>query len=157
MVDSAPYYRNYGKRLVKAPKLYFLDTGVAAFLLGIENEHQLNSHPLKGNLFENLVFGELLKSRFNAGRISNLYFYRDRSGHEVDFVLDHGASVRAVEVKLGRTIVSDYFKSLTYLGQVVPSLKQCYVVYGGTETRRQLGSEVIPYRSLPGFVDQCRP
>ncbi|MDR0687232.1 MAG: ATP-binding protein [Prevotellaceae bacterium] len=81
-----PFYRNIGKRLVKAPKIYFFDTGLACFLLGIENERQLATHPLRGAIFENLITLELMKSRFNAGREPNIYFYRDKSQREVDIV-----------------------------------------------------------------------
>jgi predicted AAA+ superfamily ATPase len=88
-----PYYENIGKRLVKSPKIYFHDTGLACFLLGIENETQLASHPLRGILFENLVVNDIIKTRYNAGKnILNLYFYRDRAQKEVD-LLHIGARV----------------------------------------------------------------
>ena len=81
-----PYYENIGKRLTKTPKIYFYDTGLACYLLGIENEDQLKNHPLRGNLFENMVINEAMKNRFNQGKTANLYFYRDKSQKEVDLL-----------------------------------------------------------------------
>ena len=85
-----PYYENIRKRLVKTPKVYFYDTGLACFLLRIENESQLSVHPLRGCLFENMVVNEAMKSRFNAGEAANLYFFRDASQKEVDLVYPKG-------------------------------------------------------------------
>ncbi len=105
-----PHHQNFNKRMVKTPKLYFLDTGLAAWLLGIQSYEQLITHVQKGPLFETWVVSELLKTRYNAGKTSNLYFWRDRSGHEVDLIIDHGTSLSALEIKSGQTINKDYFR-----------------------------------------------
>ncbi len=99
-----PHHRNFNKRLVKTPKLYFLDTGLAIWLLGIQNIDQLATHVQRGALFETWVISELLKARYNAGEASNLYFWRDRSGHEVDLLVDHGIHLSPLEIKSGQTI-----------------------------------------------------
>jgi predicted AAA+ superfamily ATPase len=99
-----PHFRNFSKRIIKSPKLFFYDVGFASYLLGIEAKEQLINHPLKGALFETLVAGELLKARYNAVKGSNLYFFRDNSGHEVDCLLDRGNYCVPVEIKSSQTI-----------------------------------------------------
>ena len=115
-----PYYRNISKRLVKSPKLYFYDVGLAAFLLGIENETHVARHPLRGSLFENMVIAEALKHRFNQGRRSNFYFYRDSKGNEVDLLIVSGSDFFPIEIKSGMTITRDYFKGLKHFAKVFP-------------------------------------
>lgn len=110
-----PFYRNIGKRLVKTPKVYFYDVGLVCYLLGINNAHQLETHPLLGQIFENMVVAEFLKHRCNHGIDNNLYFFRDRSGSEVDLILDNGLqSLQAFVVKLAATVHTDFYKSLNY-------------------------------------------
>lgn len=110
-----PFYRNIGKRLVKTPKVYFYDVGLVCYLLGINDAHQLETHPLRGQIFENMVVAEVLKHRFNHGLDNNMFFYRDRTQYEVDIVLDEGLqSLKAYEVKLSPTVHRDFYKSLQY-------------------------------------------
>ncbi len=105
-----PFFGNISKRLIKSPKLYFYDVGLACYLLGIENQKQLLSHPLRGQLFENLIIGEALKFRYNRGQKNNLHFLRDSSGNEIDLLLDFGQQVLPIEIKAGQTIAGDFFK-----------------------------------------------
>ena len=147
-----PYYRNLGKRLVKAPKLYFLDTGLAAFLLSITDPRHLESHPLKGSLFESLVVSELLKLRLNRGKPDNLFFYRDEKGMEIDVLLDHGQEIELLEVKLARTLDSGFFKPLKALAARHGRVRNSYLVYGGDETRLQEGCRVTGWRDLDGLA-----
>ena len=110
-----PFYRNIGKRLVKTPKVYFYDVGLACYLLGIQDAHQLETHPLRGEIFENMVVTECLKHQLNHGLDNNLYFFRDKSQREVDIVIEDGLeSLRAFEVKLSPLIHPDFYKSLQY-------------------------------------------
>ena len=143
-----PYYRNFNKRLVKSPKLYFLDTGLACFLLGIQNEEHLSAHPLRGALFETFVVSELLKSRLNQGKTDNLYYFRDNKGNEVDLVLDQGIAQRIVEIKAGQTITSSFFKGLQYFAKLSGEVEKSFLVYGGKETRTQEGIEVIGWERV---------
>lgn len=114
-----PFYRNIGKRLIKTPKVYFHDVGLVCYLLGINNEQQLETHPLRGQIFENMVISELLKHRLNHGLDNNLYFYRDRSQHEVDVIIDEGLqSLSAFEIKLSPTIHRDFYRNLQYFKQL---------------------------------------
>lgn len=130
-----PFYANIGKRLTKSPKLYFYDAGLACFLLGINSVSQLDTHPLRGSLFENMVLNDMVKSDFNQGRESRLSFYRDKSQHEVD-VLREGddGSLQAFEIKAGRTFNADYFKQLRYLRAVLGDrVRNTMVVYDGDQ------------------------
>lgn len=136
-----PHHQNFNKRLVKTPKLYFLDTGIATWLLGIQNSEQLATHVQRGALFESWVISELLKTRYNAGETSNLYFWRDRSGHEVDLLIDHGTHLSPLEIKSGQTINKDYFKGLEFWKNLADdNAGKAWLVYGGDS--RQIRSEV---------------
>lgn len=109
-----PYYRNVGKRLSKTPKIYFYDVGLVCFLLGIETPQQLNLHPLRGAIFENMVVCDMLKNRLNSGKRSNLYFYRDKSQREVDVVQEFGMQLKAYEIKSAQSYATDFPKNLDY-------------------------------------------
>ena len=127
-----PFYRNIGKRLVKSPKLYFYDTGLVCFLLGIENEKQLAAHPLRGAIFENLVVLEFIKMRFNAGKLPNLFYYRDQSQHEVDMISEKGNSLYAYEVKSARSFHKKFTANLDYFRKAVgKQVVSTQVIYDG--------------------------
>jgi len=141
-----PWHANLSKRLIKSPKLYFHDVGLAAFLLGLENEIQVGRDPLRGNLFENLVVLETLKYRYNRGRRSNLFFYRESNGNEVDLLTESGRSLCAMEIKAGATVNPDYFKGLRHFAKAVgPSRQICGgVIYGGSEFQKRSDYSVYP-------------
>jgi predicted AAA+ superfamily ATPase len=109
-----PYYKNFNKRLIKSSKLYFYDTGLACYLLGIKNSNELTNHGYRGALFENFIVIELLKNRYNKGLRSNLYYWRDSSGNEVDILIDNGSTQIPVEIKSAATLNMDFFKGLNY-------------------------------------------
>ena len=147
----SPWHRKVRSRLAKAPKLHFLDSGLACWLLGIRTAEQLAVHPLRGALFESWVASELLKQRWHVGQRAELFHYRDRRGHEVDFVLEEGGRVRAVEVKSGRTATGDQLRPLLRLA---PLLEQAglelesVLVYGGDERRRSRGVSLLPWHEV---------
>ena len=143
-----PYHENFNKRIVKMPKLYFYDTGLAAALLGIENAEQLTLHPFRGSLFENMVILDLLKKRYNAGKPNNLYFWRDNLGNEVDLLIKHSNRLLPVEIKSGQTITNDYFKGILFWHKITQS-QGGYIVYGG-EMRQNRSNQitVISYKDL---------
>jgi uncharacterized protein len=143
-----PYYKNFNKRLIKSPKLYFLDTGLIAYLLGIHTASQMASHPLRGALFESFVVSELLKARFNAGKADNLYFFRDSVGNEVDLILDRGAQVDQIEIKSGQTVSRDFFKGLNYFLKINPDIETSLVVYGGDRSHTENGIAVTSWRDI---------
>ena len=145
-----PYYRNISKRLVKSPKLYFYDVGLAAFLLGIENETHVARHPLRGSLFENMVIAEALKYRFNQGRRSNFYFYRDSKGNEVDLLIVSGSDFFPIEIKSGMTITRDYFKGLKHFAKVFPDdiPRGSGLVYSGETAQKRTDVAIFPVNQL---------
>ena len=144
-----PWFENIGKRLVKSPKLYFYDVGIAAWLCGIEKESQLQTHPLRGNLFENLVVADCLKRRYNAGRTAGLHFFRDARGVEVDLLYPAGNRCVPVEIKSGSTVVPDFMRNLEKLGALLPDrLEKGIVAYGGTQFQDREKALICPYTEL---------
>lgn len=143
-----PHFRNYSKRLIKAPKLFFYDVGFAAYLLGVERKEQLVNHPLKGALFETLVMGELLKARYNAVKGNNLYFFRDNSGHEVDCLLDQGSYCVPIEIKSSQTINENFFANLKFYNGLQQNAAKPILIYGGDESYVRESAEVVSYREL---------
>ncbi len=144
-----PQHTNFNKRLVKMPKLYFYDTGLAAALLGITEQSQLPQHPLRGALFENFIITELLKNRLNAGLSPNLYFWRDNTGHEIDVVEERNGQLFPIEIKSGKTITGDYFKGLEFWHKI-SAQKGGAVIYGGNQLqKRSDGFTVYPWNDIP--------
>jgi len=153
-----PYHRNFGKRLVKSPKLYFVDVGLACWLLGIRDAATLALHPLRGALFETLVVGEFLKARLNAGLPPDLYFWRDNNGLEADLLFEQDGRLQTVEIKSGRTATADYIradqKSARCAGaEALPP----WLVYGGDESYARSGVHVIGWRELARADFQAAP
>jgi predicted AAA+ superfamily ATPase len=149
-----PYYANLGKRLVKTPKLYFLDVGLAAHLIGIEEPGQVATHPLRGALFETLVFGEFLKDRFNRGLPADLYFWRDNHGHEVDLLRQRGAKVDAIEIKASATVSSALMRGLgLWAKQAGELVGEQYLVIGGEASGTRQGVTLLGWRDLGRIHD----
>lgn len=146
----SPYYSNIGKRLVKTPKLYFYDTGLASWLMGIRSEEQLAIHPLRGNLFENMVINDFYKHFYNHGERADLYFYRDQGQHEVDLLqLLPDGTLNAYEIKSGKTFRTDYFDGLHYLQKVLgDKLVSTAVLYDGSEEQIQKIDSYCNYRNF---------
>ncbi len=149
-----PYHANIRKRLVRSPKLYFHDVGLACHLLGIEQARQLATHPLRGALFENMVVVEALKHRFNRGRRSNLSFFRDRRGLECDLLYTAGSGVAAIEIKSGATVNSDFFSALGRVAELVPDVSARAVVHGGLQRQSRSAGEALPLVDLPDFLER---
>lgn len=144
-----PHHRNFNKRLVKTPKLYFIDTGLACWLLGIQNTMQLNTHPLRGALFETWVVNEYLKQRLNTAQHSNLSFWRDRSGHEVDLLIENGGELLPIEIKSGATINKSAQETLDkWRATTGQSARKPKVIYGGTELQRRSDVDFIPWNRM---------
>jgi len=150
----APYFWNTSKRLIKSPKLYFHDVGLAAYLLGIQNESHVASHPLRGALFETLVVGEALKWFWHRGRRSGLHFYRDSEGNEVDLLLELGAGVFPIEVKAGETISQDFLRGLRAFARLYdqPPPNGGAVVYAGDAAHTRHDTAILPYCGLPQLL-----
>ncbi|MDE6287703.1 MAG: ATP-binding protein, partial [Muribaculaceae bacterium] len=127
----SPYFVNISKRLTKTPKLYFYDSGILCYLLGIEQASQLDTHPLRGAIFENIAVTEMIKNRYNIAREPNVYFYRENSGREVDIVEETPAGLNIYEVKAGSTFQTDFTKNLKYLQNLLPDIRTATVIYNG--------------------------
>lgn len=133
-----PWHTNTRKRLVKSPKLYFYDVGLASWLLGIHQPEQIQRDPLVGALFENMIVIERLKSKHNSARPVECYFYRDNNGNEVDLIEREGSQVHAIEIKAGATINRDYFKGLRKFKNAFPDkFLDGTVIYGGEEAQHR--------------------
>lgn len=132
-----PYFENFGKRVIKSPKVYFVDTGLACYLLGIETEKQLTSDPLYGSLFENWIILELIKSRYNQAKDPHLYFYRDVSGKEIDLLFQQGSHLIPIEVKSGKTFSPSFLKGLkSFHNQADKRAKGGAIIYGGSSSQK---------------------
>ena len=149
-----PFHANIRKRLVKTPKLYFYDVGLASYLIGIEHAGQLSTHPLRGPLFENTVVVEALKHRFNRGRRSDLSFFRDSQGLECDLVCESGNGMGAIEIKSGATVASDWFDSLNRVAKTLPQIASRAIVYGGSERQSRQDAEVVPLADLSEILER---
>ena len=148
-----PWFANIGKRLVKSPKIYFCDVGLAAWLIGITAREHLAAHPLRGNLFENLMVLEVLKQRFNAGLRSNLFFYRDSNGNEVDLLMEQGNTLTLVEIKAAQTVASDALRPLERVRAVLGErVAGAALIYGGNERQRRTALDVTPYSGVDEWL-----
>ena len=144
-----PYYQNFGKRLVKTPKLYFLDVGLMAWLIGIRDTVTLDTHVSRGALFETFVVSELIKRQYNQGQNADLYFWRDSAGNEIDLLLDTPQGLQAIEIKSGSTFASDWIKGFkvwkrnTQVNTLIPR-----IIYGGTDSYDREGHQVMGWPDI---------
>jgi len=148
-----PYYENLGKRLIKSPKLYFIDTGLATWLMGIETNTQMQRDPLRGNLFENLIVIDILKSKFNQGQEPRMFFYRDSHGNEVDLVIQRGNSLLPIEIKSSQTWHSSFLKGVTYFKKLLGNrADKGVVIYGGDQNRDSESYYLCSYKKLKKVI-----
>ena len=146
---------NFRKRLVKRPKLCFLDVGLASWLLGIRTPGQMATHPLRGALFETFVVGELLKTRWHRGEPSNLFFWRDSNGNEVDIIAEMEGRLLPVEIKSGKTIGPSFFAGLRrWVSLAGEAAMEPVLVYGGEGSFRQAGVRVLGWRKSPAALSK---
>ena len=123
-----PFYTNISKRLTKMPKVYFYDTGLLCFLLGISSESQLANHPMRGAIFENFAISEILKSKYNVGDEPIINFYREHSGKEVDLMVHTDGAIQLYEIKAGQTYQTDYSMNMKYLASILPVIAGSTVI-----------------------------
>lgn len=144
-----PYYKNFSKRIVKTPKLYFYDSGLLCHLLKISNEKQLQTHPLKGSLFENMMIAEYIKQMSHSNQVNDLWFWRDSSGNEVDFIIENTNGFRIVEFKASMTIMPKMFKGLQKFEELSGwnDLNKT-LVYGGTDPQNRTAGKVVPWKAF---------
>jgi uncharacterized protein len=144
-----PYHASFGKRLIKSPKLYFLDTGLLCYLLRIQSPGDLRLHASRGAIFESFVISELLKSFYHRGQEPAVYFWRDSTGHEIDAVIDRGSEKVALEVKSAQTIAEDFFAGLELWRKLVGDPEApAALIYGGDQSYRRRGMSVWSWSAL---------
>jgi len=144
-----PYHQNYNKRLVKSPKIFFNDTGLLCYLLGISEPQILQNHAASGHVFENYVIVEIRKYFLNLGQRPSLFFWRDKTGTEVDLLIESSGSLQAMEIKKGQTFTSDWLSSLRKWSKWSSTpLNQCHVIYGGDEVRTIDDIMIQPWFSI---------
>lgn len=138
-----PHFRNFSKRIIKTPKLYFLDCGLLCYLLRIRNEEDLAAHPFRGSVFETFILSEIYKVFAHSGEEPPLYFWRDQTGHEIDLLIDLGRTLLPVEIKSGKTVAADFFNGLKYwMSLKGNTAKEGILVYGGAESYEREGFHI---------------
>ncbi len=141
-----PYHKNFNKRIIKTPKLYFYDTGLLAHLLKIQHPEQLTTDPLKGAIFENMVIADYVKQMHHRNDLSDIWFWRDSSGNEVDLIIDQGLEKTIVEIKATQTILSNLLEGLVkYEAISDEKITQKILVYGGAQVQSRTMAEVVPW------------
>ena len=141
-----PHFRNFKKRLVKTPKLYFLDAGLLCYLLRIREPEELSLHGARGSVFECFVVAELYKRALHAGREPDLYFWRDSTGHEVDVLVERDSAQTPLEIKSGQTVAADFFKGLDYWRKLANENEQAAaLIYGGDQSYVRRGTAVYTW------------
>lgn len=149
-----PFFANISKRLIKSPKLYFYDTGLAACLMGIRHIDQIATHPLRGMLFENLVVGETLKYFLNRIRRPQLHFYRDSNGNEIDLVISRAGRPVPIEIKSAATLSPTLFKGIAQFRQTIPEAEHPLLVYDGQQQYIQHDVQTLPFGALNNHLDR---
>ena len=143
-----PHHKNYSKRLVKTPKLFFYDTGLACSLLGIKNEDEINLHWAKGALFENLIISDIAKNYLNKSQNPSLFFWRDNTGNELDCLVEGALSLKRIEIKSASTIHPDFFKGLAYYNKLSNSTSEnSFLIYSGNKNLRRKEATVLSWKN----------
>lgn len=144
-----PHYKNFNKRLVKQPKLYFYDTGLLCALLEIRSEQQLSAHYLRGSIFESMVISEYVKSRHHSGLQPDAYFWRNSTGHEIDLLIDNGQHLKVIEIKSGETVHAEFFKQLKYFKHLSQDHNNIFcLIYGGDKQQMRKHAKVIGWQDF---------
>jgi predicted AAA+ superfamily ATPase len=150
-----PHHKNFNKRLIKMPKLYFYDTGLACSLLGIKKQEQLPMHFNYGSLFENFIINEFFKNTFNRGESTGYYFWRDKSGKEIDLMVETGSHLFPIEIKAGKTSSKEFLKNLKYWNKLSGnSAENNYVIYGGDKSFVLTQGNIISWKELDRVLDR---
>lgn len=150
-----PFHNNYSKRLIKSPKLYFYDSGLVCSLLKIKTTDQLETHYLKGAIFEGCMITEVIKRRYNQGLEPHIYFWKESNGKEIDCIIEQANQLLSIEIKSGKTINADFFKGLTYW-QTLSGEKpeNSYLIYGGDHVQQRQAASVLGWRDTEMLLDQ---
>ena len=144
-----PWHTNFNKRLVKSPKIYFYDTGLACHLLGLKKQEEIKTHFANGLLFENYVITEYIKNTWNQGNSLSSYFWRDSKGKEIDILIEKGRQLKIVEIKSAKTIRPNFFDGVNYFEKIARGYSiQKHIIYGGSEMRKQFNTQILPWNNI---------
>lgn len=149
-----PYYRNFKKRIIKTPKLYFLDTGLAAWLMGIESSTHLSHHSAYGALFETYVISEYIKYRSHHNKTNNSYYWRDKTGREIDLIIEKGEAISPLEIKSSSTITTHFFENIEYFSTLTPT-QIPLLIYGGSEFQTRSRGNIYPWNQAERAFNQA--
>ena len=147
-----PYFKNYNKTIIKRPKLYFYDTGIVCSLLGITSKQILNNHPLKGAVFETFIISELIKYKHHLASSAEFYYWRDKTGREIDLIIEKENRAIPIEIKSGKTIQDYFFKNIRYWMNLTGNEKGFLVYAGEIQQKRSDGTEAVNWKSVYDFL-----
>ena len=149
-----PYFKNFGKRVIKSPKYFFTEVGLMAFLLGIRKAGEVIRDPLVGAMFENLVIIECLKYLVNRGEIPKMYFFRDNNGNEIDLIIQHGRQLKGFEIKSASTYHSSMLKSLNRAKKLYSEMNEFHLIYNGQSKKLSNGTQLIHFRKIHSRIER---
>jgi predicted AAA+ superfamily ATPase len=148
-----PWHDNISKRLIKSPKLYFYDVGLASFLLGNKTKEHIEFHPLRGNIFENMIILEFMKQTYNKGFDPDFYFYRDSNGNEIDLIIPDDPGIIPIEIKSAETFHTSLLKSNLFIGKLYQErVKNNYLIYTGNQEQTVNGVTLLNYKNTSIIV-----
>jgi uncharacterized protein len=142
-----PFHKNFNKRIIKSPKIFFYDTGLLCHLLGIRKKEEITNHYLKGNIFENFIISDLIKFDYNQGNLNSFYFWQDTNKNEIDLIIENGEDTKALEIKAGSTIRSELFKNLLTWEKLQKKTKT-FLFYGGDMNMKKKGTKILNWKDL---------
>lgn len=144
-----PYHNNFNKRITKSPKLYFVDVGIATSLLGLKNTNHILQYHSIGSLFENLIVSEIYKKYYNIGELPSIYYWRDKSGREIDLILEFKNKTKVIEIKAGKTINENYFSGIDIWRKVAKDKSSdAYLIYGGNENQKRSIAKILSWDNV---------
>jgi predicted AAA+ superfamily ATPase len=146
----SPYFENFSKRVIKTPKMYFYDTGLLCYLLGIKNADELSDNILRGSIFENMMVTEIQKQNYHNYLLKDYYFWRDSNGHEVDLLEINGNNFEMFEIKSTQTITSKLFSEMDFLEKIIPNhyKAQKNLIYSGSENQMRTHYKIWAWNQL---------
>lgn len=149
----SPHYSNFNKRIVKAPKYYFYDVGLLCNLLDIKQVSDYRIHFLRGGIFENFIINEVKKNYFNQGLKHDLYFWRDKSGHEIDLLIENGNTTKIYEIKSSETYNHSFIKNIEYYNRISGKKNQCFVINAGSINQKRTYFNVVSWKHIINTLD----
>ena len=148
-----PYHKNFDKRVMKSPKLFFYDTGLLCHLLKIKDTNQIKMNSYKGNIFENMIVSEFIKQNYHQNLMQEFWFWRDSAGHEVDLIRQDDEKLNVIEIKSTTTISSDLFKGINYFsGLAKDAIKSQTLVYAGLDNQKRTIANVVAWKDINNYI-----